>query len=126
MLTQYPVGRDSNSEGGSSPPRPGSIAHIVPLFPTPKSLERDLRGRSAGRFRRSSPICLSSCLGERADGYVAAVKGRNEAREVSRSQKSVTKVTAADAMMRNAGAISSPVRSTSQVATRGDKPPNRP
>src|SRR5215831_14268585 len=36
--------RDSNSEGGSSPPRPGSIAHIGPLFPTPKSLERDLRG----------------------------------------------------------------------------------
>jgi hypothetical protein len=28
--------------------------------------------------------------------------------------------------MRNAGAISSPVRSTSQVATSGDKPPNRP
>ena len=45
---------------------------------------------------------------------------------VSRNQKSVTNVTAAAAMIRNAGAISSPVRSTSQVATSGDKPPNRP
>jgi hypothetical protein len=50
----------------------------------------------------------------------------NGMRAVSRNQKTVRRETAADAIIRNAGAISSPVRLISHVATSGDRPPKTP